>query len=99
MPSCAARSLAPAPARARKGPGLTARAAQRRLGTMTSSSAAAAAGHGLPTEAFETLAIHAGQHPDPVHGAVMQPIVLSSTFAQPEPGRPLRYDYSRSGNP
>ena len=29
----------------------------------------------------------------------MQPIVLSSTFAQPEPGKPLRYDYSRSGNP
>lgn len=47
----------------------------------------------------ETLAIHAGQRPDPVHGAVMQPIVLSSTFAQPEPGKPLRFDYSRSGNP
>lgn len=47
----------------------------------------------------ETLVIHAGQRPDPVHGAVMQPIVLSSTFAQPEPGRPLRFDYSRSGNP
>jgi cystathionine beta-lyase/cystathionine gamma-synthase len=48
---------------------------------------------------IETLAIHAGQAPDPVHGAVMPPIVLSSTFAQPEPGKPLRYDYSRSGNP
>jgi cystathionine beta-lyase/cystathionine gamma-synthase len=47
----------------------------------------------------ETLAIHAGQAPDPVHGAVMTPIVLSSTFAQPEPGKPLIYDYSRSGNP
>jgi cystathionine beta-lyase/cystathionine gamma-synthase len=47
----------------------------------------------------ETLAIHAGQVPDPSHGAVMSPIVLSSTFAQPEPGKPLRYDYSRSGNP
>jgi cystathionine beta-lyase/cystathionine gamma-synthase len=66
---------------------------------MTSSSAAADADHGVPSKAFETLAIHAGQRPDPVHGAVMQPIVLSSTFAQPEPGRPLRYDYSRSGNP
>lgn len=51
------------------------------------------------TARTETLAIHAGQAPDPVHGAVMQPIVLSSTFAQPEPGKPLRYDYSRSGNP
>jgi cystathionine gamma-lyase len=48
---------------------------------------------------IETLAIHAGQSPDPTHGAVMTPVVLSSTFAQPEPGKPLRYDYSRSGNP
>lgn len=47
----------------------------------------------------ETAVIHAGQQPDPTHGAVMEPIVLSSTFAQPEPGQPLRYDYSRSGNP
>jgi cystathionine gamma-synthase/cystathionine gamma-lyase len=29
----------------------------------------------------------------------MEPIVLASTFAQPEPGRPLKFDYSRSGNP
>jgi cystathionine beta-lyase/cystathionine gamma-synthase len=48
---------------------------------------------------IETVAIHGGQHADPTHGAVMQPIVLASTFAQPEPGQPLRYDYSRSGNP
>jgi cystathionine beta-lyase/cystathionine gamma-synthase len=48
---------------------------------------------------LETLAIHGGQHRDPAHGAVMEPIVLSSTFAQPEPGKPLRFDYSRSGNP
>lgn len=48
---------------------------------------------------IETLAIHAGQEPDPTHGAVMTPIVLASTFAQPEPGKPLRFDYSRSGNP
>jgi cystathionine gamma-synthase/cystathionine gamma-lyase len=49
--------------------------------------------------AFETLAIHAGQAPDPGHGAVMEPIVLASTFAQREPGAPHRFDYSRSGNP
>jgi len=48
---------------------------------------------------LETLAIHAGQAPDPVHGGVMPNIVLSTTFAQPEPGRPLHFDYSRSGNP
>ncbi|HEY2409558.1 MAG TPA: PLP-dependent aspartate aminotransferase family protein [Polyangiaceae bacterium] len=52
-----------------------------------------------PEHAFETLAIHAGYDPDPAHGAVMPPIVLASTFAQPEPGQPLRFDYSRSGNP
>jgi cystathionine beta-lyase/cystathionine gamma-synthase len=48
---------------------------------------------------LETLAIHAGQEPDPVHGGVMPNLVLSTTFAQPEPGRPLLFDYSRSGNP
>jgi cystathionine beta-lyase/cystathionine gamma-synthase len=48
---------------------------------------------------LETLAIHAGQHPDPVHGAVMTPIVLSSTFAQDGPGNHKGFDYSRSGNP
>ncbi len=47
----------------------------------------------------DTLAIHAGQEPDPVHAAVMQPIVLSSTFAQARPGEPKKYEYSRSGNP
>ena len=53
----------------------------------------------MKTAAFETLAIHAGQHSDPQHGAVMEPIVLATTFAQPAPGRPIRFDYSRSGNP
>src|ERR1043165_3987077 len=48
---------------------------------------------------LETLAIHGGQPHDPPQGAVMEPIVPSSTFAQPEPGKPLRFDYSRSGNP
>ncbi len=48
---------------------------------------------------IETLAIHAGQHPDPTSGAVMTPIVLSSTFAQDGPGNHKGYDYSRSGNP
>jgi cystathionine gamma-lyase len=47
----------------------------------------------------ETQVIHGGQKLDPAHGAVMEPIVLATTFAQPEPGRPLRFDYSRSGNP
>lgn len=49
--------------------------------------------------ALDTLAIHAGQEPDPVHGAVMTPIVLSSTFAQDGPGAHKGYDYSRAGSP
>jgi cystathionine beta-lyase/cystathionine gamma-synthase len=51
----------------------------------------------MPT--LDTLAIHAGQHPDPVSGAVMPPIVLSTTFAQDGPGAHKGYDYGRSGNP
>lgn len=47
----------------------------------------------------ETLCIHAGQSPDAVSGAVMQPIVLSSTFAQSAPGEHQGWDYSRAGNP
>lgn len=47
----------------------------------------------------ETLCIHAGQEPDPIHGAVMTPIVLASTFAQDGPGGYKDYDYSRAGNP
>ncbi len=34
------------------------------------------------TDGFETLAIHAGQQPDPVTGAVIPPIYQVSTFAQ-----------------
>ena len=48
---------------------------------------------------LDTLAIHAGQDPDPRTGAVMQPIVLASTFAQEAPGKHKGYEYSRSGNP
>jgi cystathionine beta-lyase/cystathionine gamma-synthase len=48
---------------------------------------------------LDTLAIHAGQPPDPVSGAVMTPIVLASTFAQDGPGHHQGYEYSRSGNP
>jgi cystathionine beta-lyase/cystathionine gamma-synthase len=50
-------------------------------------------------KSIDTLCIHAGQHPDPVSGAVMTPIVLSSTFAQDGPGVHKGYDYSRAGNP
>lgn len=49
--------------------------------------------------ALDTLAIHAGQQPDPTSGAVMTPIVLSSTFAQDGPGNHKGFEYSRTGNP
>jgi cystathionine gamma-lyase len=48
---------------------------------------------------LDTLAIHAGYEPDPVHGAVMPPIVLSTTFAQEGPGNHKGFEYGRSGNP
>jgi cystathionine gamma-synthase len=49
---------------------------------------------------FETLAIHAGQEPDPRTGAVIPPIFQTSTYAQDAVGAPrLGYEYSRSGNP
>src|SRR6266852_161616 len=51
-------------------------------------------------DGFETLAIHAGQEPDPVTGAVVPPIYQVSTFKQDGVGG-LRggYEYSRSANP
>lgn len=48
---------------------------------------------------FRTRAIHAGQGPDPQHGAVMTPVFQSSTFAFNSPDDPGEFDYSRSGNP
>jgi cystathionine beta-lyase/cystathionine gamma-synthase len=48
---------------------------------------------------LDTLAIHAGQDPDPVTGAIMTPIYQTSTFVQTEPGVNKGYEYSRSGNP
>ncbi len=49
---------------------------------------------------FETLAIHAGQEPDPTTGAVTVPIHTTSTYKQDGVGG-LRggYEYSRSANP
>jgi cystathionine gamma-synthase len=40
------------------------------------------AGQRLGTSGFETLAIHAGQEPDPRTGAVVPPIYQVSTYAQ-----------------
>jgi cystathionine gamma-synthase len=52
------------------------------------------------TDRFETLAIHAGQEPDPSTGAVVPPIYQVSTYKQDGVGG-LRagYEYSRTANP
>ncbi|HVT22196.1 MAG TPA: cystathionine gamma-synthase [Mycobacteriales bacterium] len=55
---------------------------------------------GADRDGFETLAIHAGQEPDPTTGAVTTPVYLTSTFAQDGVGGTRGgYEYSRSGNP
>jgi cystathionine gamma-synthase len=52
------------------------------------------------TYGFDTLAIHAGQEPDPRTGAVVPPIYQTSTYAQDAVGAPrLGYEYSRTTNP
>ncbi len=49
---------------------------------------------------FETLAIHAGQEPDPINGAVMTPVYFTSTYMQDGVGKPRQgYEYSRTMNP
>jgi cystathionine gamma-synthase len=49
---------------------------------------------------FETLAVHAGQEPDPLYGAVAPPIYQTSTYRQQAVGQPVDdYDYARSKNP
>ena len=48
---------------------------------------------------YSTLAVHAGQHPDPLTGAVNVPVYLSSTFELTGIGTDRGWDYSRAGNP
>ncbi len=47
---------------------------------------------------FSTDAIHAGQKPDPVTGAVITPIYQTSTYAQEELGKNKGYEYGRTHN-
>lgn len=51
------------------------------------------------TGKFGTLAIHAGQKPDPSTGAIMTPIYATSTYVQESPGVHKGFEYSRSQNP
>ena len=49
---------------------------------------------------FATRAVHAGQRPDPTTGAIMPPVYQTSTYVQPELGKPLHgYEYARVQNP
>ncbi len=48
---------------------------------------------------LETLAIHAGQAPDPTTGAISVPIYLTSTYVQAGPGEHKGFEYSRTHNP
>lgn len=50
-------------------------------------------------QGFSTLAIHAGQEPDPTTGAIMTPVYLTTTYVQESPGVHKGYEYSRTSNP
>lgn len=51
------------------------------------------------TAGFGTKAIHAGQRPEPLAGAIMTPVYLTSTYVQEGVGRNKGYEYSRGTNP
>ncbi|MCZ6757547.1 MAG: cystathionine gamma-synthase [Bacteroidetes bacterium] len=46
-----------------------------------------------------TLAIHAGQQPDPATGAIMTPVYQTSSYVQEAPGVNKGYEYGRVTNP
>jgi cystathionine gamma-lyase len=48
---------------------------------------------------FRTRAIHVGNEPDPITGAVVKPLHLAATFVQEKAGEQQEFDYSRSGSP
>jgi cystathionine beta-lyase/cystathionine gamma-synthase len=51
------------------------------------------------TAGFGTRAIHAGQRPEPLAGAIMTPVYLTSTYVQEGLGRNKGYEYARGKNP
>lgn len=51
------------------------------------------------TAGFGTRAIHAGQRPEPLAGAIMTPVYLTSTYVQEGIGRNKGYEYARGKNP
>ena len=48
---------------------------------------------------FRTRAIHVGQEPEPVTGAIVPPLHLASTFVMRDVTTPTDYDYARTGSP
>src|SRR5437868_9959610 len=48
---------------------------------------------------FGTRAIHAGQRPDLLSGAIMTPIYTTSTYVQEGLGKNKGYEYARGKNP
>lgn len=48
---------------------------------------------------FRTKAIHVGQEPEKVTGAVTVPVFQTSTYAQKELGGDVTFDYARTINP
>jgi cystathionine gamma-lyase len=48
---------------------------------------------------FGTKAVHAGQRPEPLAGAIMTPVYLTSTYVQEELGKNKGYEYARGKNP
>jgi cystathionine beta-lyase/cystathionine gamma-synthase len=48
---------------------------------------------------FATRAIHAGQRPEPLAGAIMTPVYLTSTYVQDGLGQNKGYEYARGKNP
>ena len=48
---------------------------------------------------FATRAVHAGQRPEPLAGAIMTPVYLTSTYVQDGLGQNKGYEYARGKNP
>jgi cystathionine beta-lyase/cystathionine gamma-synthase len=48
---------------------------------------------------FATRAVHAGQRPEPLAGAIMTPVYLTSTYVQEGLGQNKGYEYARGRNP
>src|SRR4029078_617371 len=48
---------------------------------------------------FATRAVHAGQRPDPLSGAIMTPIYTTSTYVQEGLGKNKGYEYARGRHP